>query len=317
MPTAFVSFAEVKARVGFEPLLDRYGLIQGLTRKGETLAGPCPVCGAGGKRPFTVNLRKNAWYCFGKCQGGGNVLDFVARKEGVEIRRAAELLNRWFELDLERTPATAAAGDAPKAARAKPLVALPEANPPLSFALKQIDPAHPAFAAYGLTEPTARAFEAGYCAKGLLKDRLAIPIRSLAGELVAYVGLDLDPEAKERYKFPPNFFPELEVFNLYRCLGCEDREMPLLLALEVVDVLYLAEQGLSFAAGLFSSRISPQQKELLFRVLPDGAPICIVSEGDQAGSVTAELARRFAVRQMGFDSALRAFGKRAASGTEA
>src|SRR6185295_7922173 len=203
MTTAFVSFAEVKARVGFEILLERYGLIQGLTRKGESLAGPCPLCGAGGKRPFTVNLSKNAWYCFGKCRGGGNVLDFVARKEGVEIRRAAELLNRWFELDLERTPGAAAVRDPPKVSQTKPIVALPDANPPLSFALKQIDPEHPAFAAYGLSLATARAFESGHCTKGLLKGRLAIPVRNFTGELVAYVGLHPDPAAEDRYQFPP------------------------------------------------------------------------------------------------------------------
>jgi len=34
-----------------------------------------------------VNREKNAWYCFG-CKQGGNVLDFVAKKERVGIRAA-------------------------------------------------------------------------------------------------------------------------------------------------------------------------------------------------------------------------------------
>ena len=208
MPNAFVSFAEVKVRVTFEMLLAHYGLQDGFTRKGDALAGPCPICQSAGKRPFSVNLRKNAWYCFAKCQGGGNILDFVSRKEGVEIRRAAELLDRWFGLGLGAGPPPTEARASPETRRTAPAPPVPAANPPLTFALKQLDPAHPGFAAYGLSEATARAFEAGHCARGMLRDYLAIPVRNRVGELVAYVGLDPDPAAPERYKLPPTFHPE-------------------------------------------------------------------------------------------------------------
>jgi len=34
--------------------------------------------------------------CFGRCHGGGNVLDFIARMEAVNVREAALLLVEWF-----------------------------------------------------------------------------------------------------------------------------------------------------------------------------------------------------------------------------
>src|SRR6478672_11868576 len=88
MPQGFVSFAEVKRAVSLEAILDRYGLWDGFTRKGANLAGPCPFCKGKSARQFQVNLVKNAWYCFG-CKEGGNILDFVAKHEGVSVRSAA------------------------------------------------------------------------------------------------------------------------------------------------------------------------------------------------------------------------------------
>ena len=54
MPSRFVSFAEVKRAVSLEALLDRYGLSEGLTRKGANLAGSCPFCNGKSARQFQV-----------------------------------------------------------------------------------------------------------------------------------------------------------------------------------------------------------------------------------------------------------------------
>ena len=99
MQKGFVPFAEVKRAVSLEAVLERYELLPSLTRKGMNLAGPCPFCKGSSGRQFQVNLVKNAWYCFG-CKEGGNILDFVAKKEEVSIRTAALKLDSWFELGL-------------------------------------------------------------------------------------------------------------------------------------------------------------------------------------------------------------------------
>ncbi len=97
MSKGFVSFAEVKRAVSLEAILKRYELLENLARKGRNLVGTCPFCKGASGRQFQVNLVKNAWYCFG-CKVGGNILDFVAKQEGVSIRTAALRLDSWFEL---------------------------------------------------------------------------------------------------------------------------------------------------------------------------------------------------------------------------
>src|SRR6202043_1074148 len=45
-----------------------------------------------------VSLDKNVFHCFG-CGAKGNVLDFVAKKEGIDLRSAALLLCDWCGVD--------------------------------------------------------------------------------------------------------------------------------------------------------------------------------------------------------------------------
>ena len=72
---------------------------------GNELVGPCPVHQGHDRRQFKLNPRKGAFRRFGRCENGGNVLDLVARLEGIVIRDAALCLVDWF--DLECTAATA------------------------------------------------------------------------------------------------------------------------------------------------------------------------------------------------------------------
>src|SRR5262245_17836837 len=144
MQKGFIPFVEVKRAVSLEAILARYELLESLTRKGMNLAGQCPFCKGSSGRQFQVNLVKNAWYCFG-CKQGGNILDFVAKKEGVTIRTAALKIDSWFELGLveekgkpeAETPA--APIEAPNLPAEAPPAAqetLPTSNLPLAFTLK-------------------------------------------------------------------------------------------------------------------------------------------------------------------------------------
>ena len=83
----FVDFKAVKAAVSMLQVLERYGLAESFKRSGNSLSGPCPLHGGENRTQFRVSLEKNCWNCFGTCKGGGNVLDFVARKEGQRSRR--------------------------------------------------------------------------------------------------------------------------------------------------------------------------------------------------------------------------------------
>src|ERR1700712_3227351 len=133
MQPGFVPFAEVKRAVTLEAILARYDLLEGLPPKGKNLAGSCPFCKGKSSRQFQANLVKNAWYCFG-CKQGGNVLDFVAKREDMSVRAAAVKLDAWFELGLRekkeelRAEAPAVPAEGPIAS-VDPLPAANEATP--------------------------------------------------------------------------------------------------------------------------------------------------------------------------------------------
>lgn len=297
MQKGFVPFAEVKRAVSLEAILERYELLPSLTRKGMNLAGPCPFCKGSSGRQFQVNLVKNAWYCFG-CKAGGNILDFVAKKEEVPIRTAALKLDSWFELGLvakEKPQAEASAhpAEAPSASPEAPPAAKevpPTSNPPLAFTLKTLDPHHESLSLLGFSTATIERFGAGYCAKGLLKGRFAIPIHNAEGELVAYAGLAVEEDASPRYLFPPKFYAPLEVMNLHRLPEFAEEGGPLYLAPEIEGVLRLAEVGTVAALALFDGSLSPAQEEAVMGALPLFERLVLLGEGFEDRTV-ARLAR--------------------------
>src|SRR5256885_14429392 len=148
--TTWVDYKELKQRVKMQDVLGHYGLADKLKRKGENLVGPCPIHKGTNATQFHVSLVKNNFNCFGDCHGGGNVIDFVAKMEGVDIRAAALKLQEWFGEE-EQKNGTQPSGT--KAAKEMPVYSRPQElakekteetkNPPLSFALKHLDSDHP------------------------------------------------------------------------------------------------------------------------------------------------------------------------------
>src|SRR4029079_18936705 len=104
---------------------------------------------------------------------------------------------------------------------------------------KTLDAGHANLANLGLGPPTLSLFGAGYCTKGLLKGRLAIPVHNAGGELVAYAGLAVQGDDSPRYLFPPNFHPALEVMNLNRLAEGPREDGSLYLVPEIEGVLRL------------------------------------------------------------------------------
>ncbi len=69
--------------------------------EGRTYTGACPICETERGNPFRVSIEedgRSSWFCLAKCNSGGNVLDFVAKKEDTDIHKAAFLLHEWFDL---------------------------------------------------------------------------------------------------------------------------------------------------------------------------------------------------------------------------
>ena len=289
--TVYVDFKAVKATVTMLQILDHYNLTERFKRSGDNLSGPCPIhCGENPKH-FRVSLQKNCWNCFGNCKHGGNILDFVAEKEGVSVRNAALLITEWFDLPTAEKPSEGEGSDshpkssAPANPKSEPASKESGVNKPLGFELKNLDPTHPYLAERGLTEETITEFGLGHCEKGSMADRIVIPIHNAEGSLVAYAGRwpgALPSDETPKYKFPPGFRKNLEVFNLHRAMR-EPSGAPLIVLEGFFGCLALWQLGIRRVVGLMGWSLSEQQEELLKRTVGSKDRVVLMLDENEAG----------------------------------
>jgi DNA primase len=231
----YVDFKAVRDALKMEQVLDRYGLMHQFKRSGDSLSGPCPIHKGSNPTQFRVSISKNIWNCFSECKHGGNTLDFIAEMDNVSIHAAAVKAIEWFSLDRETVTGHKDEAQQPeqgdekqdKPDTQKPKPATKPAakaeetsgpNKPLKFRLDKLDQAHPYLAERGLLPETIKEFGIGYCAKGMMTGRIAIPICNAEGAVVAYAGRFAGEPDKdtEKYKLPPGFRKSIEIFNVER-----------------------------------------------------------------------------------------------------
>ena len=104
----------LKQEVSLERLAQSSGVR--LQKRGKDLHGCCPF--HDDREPsLVISPDTNLWHCFGECQAGGSVIDWVMRRERVSFRHAVELLR-------EGLPSLAASSDvAPRQHKTMPALA--------------------------------------------------------------------------------------------------------------------------------------------------------------------------------------------------
>jgi DNA primase len=268
-------------------LFELYGLTN-LTVKDGKAVGPCPVHGGDNPRAFHADLERNMWHCFTGCQGGGNQLDLVAKKEGISIRDAALKLQAHF-LSPASTP-MAKPGQHPDPAVEVPAEA-PRSNPPISVKLN-LYPDHPHIVEVRrLQVETAEEFGIGYCRRGIMRGCIAIPIRDEDGQLIAYAGRRLKPqEIREhgKYKFPKDFAKNLVLFNLDRALETA-QVSGLILVDSFFQVFHLYELGYENVVATMGGALSEAQAELIRELGLD--LVYALFDGTDAGRAAAAKVR--------------------------
>gem|GEM_PF-2001519 len=171
----YVDFKSVKTSVTMEQVLQHYGLLEQMKRSGDSLSGCCPIHGGTNSTQFRVSISKNCWNCFSECKSGGNVLDFVAKKERITVHAAATKLCEWFQLPMEDhrsaapnklpkpqpPPKPTSSSPVPTVVEEKPKPEDETSNPALRFRLEHLDATHPYLAERGLSPETLMDF--GQC----------------------------------------------------------------------------------------------------------------------------------------------------------
>ena len=317
--SVWINFKELREKIRIADVLRQHNVQ--LKVRGEKATGLCPLPthptrnDAKKRSPsFSVHLGKGIWHCFG-CGAKGNVLDLGARLEGLDpddplqLRRAALKLAETFGIECERpneritvSKATAKRPDSVTPPPVDPTIVADPAsrivvNEPIDFELKNLDPQHPYLADRGFAAETIEHFGLGFCSRGMMKDRIAIPIHDPVGRLVGYAGRLVDDNQIDtehpRYLFPGQrrrddvvheFRKSMLVYNLHRLGG---RVHDLLVVEGFASAWWLHQNGYPNAVSLMGSSCSAEQASLIAHHLTDDGRIWLLPDGNGAGAQMA------------------------------
>jgi DNA primase len=166
-------------------------------------------------------------------------------------------------------------------------------NAPLDFTLKTLDTEHSYLKERRLTPETISYFGLGYCSRGLLQQRIAIPIHDTRSQLVGYAGRLVDdaliddehpkyrfPSARERGGVRYEFRKSLLLYHLH---AQPERVTDLVIVEGFASVWWLWQCGFANAVALMGSSCSSEQAALIVdRVVPSGR-VWVMPDADEAG----------------------------------
>jgi DNA primase len=270
---AHLAFSLLKQSVSIEQVLTSRGIIAALKRRGRRLIGPCPVHRGDHPHAFVVDLEKDLWHCFTRCQGGGDVVELVQRMDQCAYPQVARYLASLAQVSPMPTKRKAAA--------------TPPRRPFQPYT-RQLDlnPHAPLLAHKGIEPQTARDFEAGaYDGRGFLQGCVGIRLHDSLGHPIGYAGRQLDPQQIRQYgkwKFPPDLPKRDLLYGFHRIAS----RLPqgLLVVVECPwGVMRLHQIGIP-AVALLGIHLSNPQRQLLRR----SNRIGLMLDGDPAGQAASQ-----------------------------
>jgi DNA primase len=249
--STFIDFQRLKDRIRIDQAIPLLGLK--LRQHGDQYRGPCPACKTGGERALAINASKHGYYCFAQ-RKGGDLIALVAHIRGMTQKDAAMFLDQHLGNSAQVHSETVHSDTDHSSRNSSPSPSVPQGRElkPLDYLVF-----NDTVAELGLSEATCQAWGAGYASKGIMRGRLAVPIRDRAGTLVAYVGIAVSEETSPRLHFPNGFDPHAVIFGADRV-----NEGELYLVRDPLDVLMAYQSGVENVVA-FLAPITAQQVEML------------------------------------------------------
>jgi DNA primase len=301
----WIDFRELRSKLNFKDVLEKYQVRLHFRSGGRQAVGPCPLPEHGTNRTkesFSANLEKGIFQCF-SCEAKGNVLDFACLMEnlnparGEDLRKVALSLAKEFGI-ASRRPETPGP-DTKSKTKTDPTLKEFIVNAPLDFELKDLDPNHDYLRKRGFTPETIDLFGLGYCARGRMAGRIAIPLHNFEGNLVGYAGrlVEKSPEPSvSKYLFPGTrthkgvtyeFKKSFLLYNANRVpIGRDD----LILTEGFASVWWLTQNGFPNCVAVMGSTISEEQADLACTLVVKGGRVTIFPDRDDAGNKFAQQA---------------------------
>ncbi|HQX92871.1 MAG TPA: DNA primase, partial [Thermomonas sp.] len=119
------------------------------------------------------------------------------------------------------------------------------------------------------------------------RDRLMFPIHDRRGRVIAFGGRVIDPEDSPKYLNSPEtalFHKGRELYGLWQAKQANQKLDRLIVVEGYMDVVALAQYGVSQAVATLGTATTPDHAELLFRNAPD---VFFCFDGDRAGRAAA------------------------------
>lgn len=316
IPQAFID--ELLNRVDIVEVIDSR---MELKRGGRNYKGLCPFHKE--KTPsFSVNPDKQFYYCFG-CGAGGNAIGFVMEHDRQSFPEAVENLAKLAGLEVPREDN---GRPDPREALNPIYDVLTQCDNFYQQQLRK-HPSAPLAVKYlkgrGLTGKTAKTFGIGLAPAGwdnLLKalggddkqnellatagmliakenksyydrfrDRIMFPIRDVRGRVIAFGGRVMGDDTPKYLNSPetPAFNKSRELYGLYES-RMANRQLDQLVIVEgYMDVVALAQAGISYAAATLGTAVGKAHLERVFRYTPK---VIFCFDGDNAGRAAARRA---------------------------
>jgi len=289
-----------------------------LRRRGQRYFGLCPFHDE--RSPsFSVSPDKQLFYCFG-CHEGGDVYDFVMKKEGMEFREALEYLARRAGIPMPETRQTPAQKKRTRE-RQRLLEVIKLAARYYQYVLlktPQGESARRYLEGRGVSPEMIDTFGLGYAPDswtalfnalnkrgysgdvleraGLVslrrdgsgyydrfRDRVMFPIRDLTGRVIAFGGRILS-EGEPKYLNSPEtpvFSKRHTWYGLDAAKGVIRKKERALVMEGYMDVLTAHQFGFDEAVASLGTALSPEQAKRLVRF---ASSVVIAYDADAAGS---------------------------------
>lgn len=295
-----------------------------LKKRGNNFMACCPFHNE--KTPsFTVSQNKQFYHCFG-CGANGTAISFLMEYDRLEFRDAIQQLAQQLGMEL---PADVDDGSA-RASRQPLYDALDQANRWYQEQLREYPPAVNYLKQRGLTGNTAKTFgigwapdawqgvadrlknrlqaaeQAGLVSKGQkdaqryfdrFRGRIMFPIRDTRGRVIGFGGRVTGNDEPKYLNSPetPVFHKGRELYGLYEARQA-NRELPRVLIVEgYMDVVMLAQHGVTNAVATLGTATTPEHIEKLYRLTSE---LVFCFDGDRAGRAAAWRALEHALPAM-------------------
>lgn len=321
----WINFKRLREELLFRDVLAHYKIP--FKVKGDRAMAFCPlpnhpqrVNGKPRTASLSIHFGRNLFQCFG-CKAKGRAVDFACRMEGFnpadpsEFRAAALKILEIFDAGKKpsRRLDDAAALSEEHPVQSDQLKLKTIINAPLDFELRDLDPEHPYLRERGFSPETIRHFGLGYCNRGLMRGRIAIPLRDRMGELIGYAGrLTKDsmiseecpkyllPGRRERSGIGYEFHKSLFVYNSH---AVESPADDLIVVEGFPSTWWLRQAGYRNVVGLMGSHCSESQAAQICELVTLNGRVWALPDGDEPGtqcaySIFEKIAPRRSVRRV-------------------